>query len=121
MKARQREGDADASARSFVLPVWRSVSSVIAVNMARTERDGAIYYKPGSLVEFAAQGVDVEVPWKDASSKRVTGSSFAAPKVAGMLACLLSEAPGLPPLEAKALLHRLALPWTRELLAPNQS
>ena len=95
-------------------------SSVIAVNMARTERDGAIYYKPGSLVEFAAQGVDVEVPWKDATSKRVTGSSFAAPKVAGMLACLLSEAPDLPPLEAKALLHRLALPWTSELLAPNQ-
>jgi len=96
-------------------------SSVIAVKMARTERGSAIYYKPGSLVEFAAQGVDVEVPWKDATSKRVTGSSFAAPKVAGMLACLLSESPGLPPLEAKALLHRLALPWTRELLAPNQA
>lgn len=95
-------------------------SSVIAVNMARTERDGVIYYKPGSLVEFAAQGVDVEVPWADGTIKRVTGSSFAAPKVAGMLACLLSEVPGLPPLEAKAVLHRLAQPWTRDLLAPNQ-
>lgn len=95
-------------------------SSVIAVNMARTERNGVIYYKPGSLVEFAAQGVDVEVPWLGGSTKRVTGSSFAAPKITGLLACLLSEFPNLPPLEAKALLHRLALPWTRELQVPTQ-
>jgi subtilisin len=95
-------------------------SSVIAVNMARTDHDGAIFYKPGSLVEFAAQGVNVEVPWKDGTTKRVTGSSFAAPKVAGMLACLLGEYAELPPLEAKALFHRLALPWTQDLLAPNQ-
>jgi subtilisin family serine protease len=92
-------------------------SSVVAVNMARTERDGEIFYKPGNLVEFAAQGVDVEVPWADGTMKRVTGSSFAAPRVTGLLARLLSEIPELTPLEAKALLHRLAQPWSRDLLA----
>ena len=46
--------------------------------------------------------------------------SFAAPRVAGMLACLLSEVPGLDPLQAKALFHRLALPWSREMMAPNE-
>lgn len=95
-------------------------SSVISVNMARCQRDGVIYYRPDSLVEFAAGGVDVEVPWLGRSSRRMTGSSFAAPRVAGMLACLLSEVPDLPPTEAKALLHRLALPWSRDLLTTEE-
>jgi subtilisin family serine protease len=89
-------------------------SSVISVSMAETQREGVIYYQPGSLVEFAAHGVDVDVPWKDGQRKRMSGSSFAAPKVAGLLACLLSEVPDLPPLEAKALLHRLAHPWNKQ-------
>lgn len=91
-------------------------SSVISVNMARCRRDGVIYYRPDSLVEFAAGAVDVDVPWIGGGMRKMTGSSFAAPRVAGMLACLLSEMPGLSPTDAKALLHRLALPWSRELL-----
>ena len=96
-------------------------SSVLTVNMARTADDAEIFYKSGTLVEFSARGVDVEVAWRDGLTKKVTGSSFAAPRVAGMLACLLSEKPGICPLEAKALLHRIAKPWTRELRAPNEA
>lgn len=92
-------------------------TSVISVNMARCQRDDVIYYRPDSLVEFAAGGVDVEVPWLDGGVRRMTGSSFAAPRVTGMLACLLSEIPALTPIDAKALLHRLALPWSQDLLA----
>ena len=88
--------------------------------MARTEQDGEVFYRPGQLVEFAARGIDVEVPWAGGLRKKVTGSSFAAPRVAGMLACLLSEVPRTSPLQAKALFHRLAQPWTRDLLAPNE-
>jgi len=95
-------------------------SSVISVNMARCQQDGVIYYRPDSLVEFAAGGVDVEVPWRDGGKRRMTGSSFAAPRVTGMLACMLSEIPELGPTDAKALLHRLALPWSRDLLADGQ-
>ena len=102
-------------------PEWPGFfTSVITVNMARTEKDGALYYKPGHLVEFAARGVDVDVPWSGGGMKKVTGSSFAAPRVAGMLACLLSEAPRITPLQAKALFHRLARPWTKEITAPNE-
>ena len=105
----------------FARPEWPGFfTSVLTVNMARTERDGEVFYKPGQLVEFAARGIDVDVPWCDGQRKKVTGSSFAAPRVAGMLACLLSEVPRLSPVEAKALFHRLALPWTRDLLAPNE-
>ena len=97
-----------------------SFSSVLTVNMARTADDAEIFYKPGTLVEFAARGVDVEVAWRDGLVKKVSGSSFAAPRVAGMLARLLSENPGIRPLEAKALFHRLARPWTQAVRAPNE-
>jgi len=53
--------------------------------------------------------VDVDVPWSEGKTKRVTGSSFAAPHVTGLLARLLSVHPHLHPLEAKALLRRIAL------------
>ena len=107
--------------RDFARAEWPgSFSSVLTVNMARTARDGDVFYKAGTLVEFAACGIDVEVPWREGTMKKVSGSSFAAPRVAGMLACLLSEYPGLRPSQAKALFHRLARPWTQEVSAPNE-
>lgn len=106
----------------FARPEWPgSFSSVLTVNMARTTGDADLFHKPGTLVEFAARGVDVEVAWRGGQTKKVTGSSFAAPRLAGMLACLLSENPGIRPVQAKALLHRLARPWTREVRAPNET
>lgn len=105
----------------YTRPEWPAFfSSVLTVNMARTAGVDEIFYKPGHLVEFAARGVDVEVPWADGQHKKVSGSSFAAPRVAGLLARLISEVPRIPPLQAKVLLHRLAQPWTPALLAPNQ-
>lgn len=92
-----------------------SFTSVISVNMARCRREGSLYYRRDSLVEFAAGGVDVEVAWLSGAVRRMTGSSFAAPRVAGMLACLLGEIPGLSPTEVKALLHRVAEPWSPDL------
>jgi len=102
-------------------PEWPAFfTSVITVNMARAEDRCEVFYKPGHLVEFSARGVDVEVPWSGGGTKKVTGSSFAAPRVTGMLACLLSEVPGLDPLQVKALFHRLAVPWSPDIMAPNE-
>ncbi|HEX8294676.1 MAG TPA: S8 family serine peptidase [Chthoniobacteraceae bacterium] len=102
-------------------PEWPGFfTSVLTVNMARTEQDGEIFYRPGHLVEFAARGVDVEVPWAGGGIKKVTGSSFAAPRLAGMLACLLSEVPQISPLQAKALFHRIARPWSPAITGPNE-
>ena len=97
-----------------------SFSSVLTVNMARTANDAEIFHKSGTLVEFAARGVDVEVAWRDGRMKKVTGSSFAAPRLAGMLARLLSEKPDIDPLQAKALFRRIAQPWSPEVRAPNE-
>ncbi len=103
-------------------PEWPGFfTSVMTVNMARVDQDGEVYYRPGSLVEFSARGVDVEVPWCGGAMKKVTGSSFAAPQVAGMLACLLSEVPRITPVQAKALFQRLAHQWTPAITASNES
>lgn len=92
-------------------PEWPGYfSSVVTVNMAEVERD-RLFYQPGSMVEFMARGVNVEVPWMDGQKKAVTGSSFAAAHVSGLLARLLSQAPDLAPMQVKALLRRFALPW----------
>lgn len=98
--------------QDFARPEWPGFfSSVLTVNMARTDEEGTVYYRPGQLVEFAARGTEVDVPWRNGQRKNVTGSSFAAPRVSGMLACLLSEVPDIAPLQAKALFHRFAEPW----------
>ena len=94
-------------------------SSVIAVNMARTDNDRVFYYLRGTLAEFATKAVNVKVPWSGSAYKIVTGSSFAAPRLTALLARLISEYPRLAPLEAKAILHKLAVPWTKKVAADN--
>jgi subtilisin len=84
--------------------------SVVTVNFADCREAEMFYCRLGHLVEFAARGQDVEVPWVGGGRKKVTGSSFAAPHVAGLLARLLSCCPELTPVQAKALLHQLATP-----------
>lgn len=106
----------------YTTPEWPGYfASVITVNMADTDEMDKFWYKKGNLVEFAARGVSVEVAWRNGKIKNVTGSSFAAPRVAGMLARLLSEDPALTPVEVKALFHQMASPWTHEIIGPNVS
>ncbi|MBV9657107.1 MAG: S8 family serine peptidase [Verrucomicrobia bacterium] len=104
----------------FTKPEWPGYfPSVVTVNFARAEAEETFYYRPGNLVEFAARGDDIEVAWKDGGTKKATGSSYAAPHVAGLLARLLSVHPGLPPLQAKALLHIQAERWSAEVAGSN--
>lgn len=106
----------------FSKPEWPGYfPSVVTVNMARFDNESKFFRKQGHLVEFAARGVNVTLPWNHHATKEVTGSSFAAPVVSGLLARLLSVVPELTPLEAKALLQRLATPWSAEVAASNVS
>lgn len=82
--------------------------SVVTVNYASCGQPDALFWKPGHLVEFAARGQDIEVAWAGGGIKKVTGSSFAAPHVAGLLARLVSRCPDMTPLQAKTLLQKLA-------------
>jgi subtilisin family serine protease len=104
----------------FRRPEWPGFfPSVITVNMAKVSVEHEFFRVPGNLVEFAAGGVDVEVAWRAKQMRRVSGSSFAAPRLAALLARLLSVSGTLHPLEAKALLLKLAENWRPELRASN--
>jgi subtilisin len=84
--------------------------TVITVSFTGSSSPDSLFWQPGNLVEFAARGLDLEVPWLGSGRKKVTGSSFAAAHVTGLLARLLSGCPDLSPLLAKALLQQLAEP-----------
>jgi subtilisin len=87
--------------------------SVVTVNFADCHQPELFFCRLGQMVEFAARGQDIEVAWVGGGRKKVTGSSFAAPHVTGMLARLLSCCPTLSPVQAKALLHQLATPLSQ--------
>jgi len=76
----------------------------------------ARYYNPAPPVEFGARGVGVRIVWKDGGATVATGSSFAAPPIAGTVAQAALKDPGLAPLELKAVLGAVAdaprrCPW----------
>lgn len=68
--------------------------------------------RTGQLIEFVARGVDVSVSWKDGSSRLVTGSSFAAPHLAALVARLRQLRPRWNACEMKAALYRRSEPVT---------
>lgn len=84
-----------------------SFASTIGVTYDEMPAAGLVF-RPGSLVEFAACGVDVEAAWLGGGTRRVTGSSYAAPLVSGLCARLLELDPGLTPYELKTLLKAYA-------------
>ena len=83
------------------------ISSVLGVDCALSNK-GGLRYVPGRMVEFAAPAAEVRVPWKHGGHRVMTGSSFAAAWLSGMLARLLSVYPGIDPFLAKSLLRRWA-------------
>jgi subtilisin family serine protease len=100
--------------------------SVITVNMARTLEDDIFLRWDVSekgtvrhLVEFAARGVELQLPWKNHQTAQHSGSSYAAPHVAGRLARLLSIYPQIKPLVAKCLLQEVAEAWTVDIRGLN--
>ena len=83
------------------------ISSVLGVDCALSNK-GGLRYLPGRMVEFAAPAAEVRVPWKHGGHRVMTGSSFAAAWLSGMLARLLSVYPEVDPFLAKSLLRRWA-------------
>jgi subtilisin len=89
-------------------PAWPAhFSSVLGVDCLSTltgRRE--ILHSEGRMVEFATDA-SWNVAWKDGSHRLITGSSFAAASLTGMVARLLSVHPLRDPLLLKALLRRV--------------
>lgn len=82
---------------------------VIAVT-ATDERDGLMQRaNRGRYIHVAAPGVDMLAPVPGGGNDVVTGTSFAAPVVTGLIANLLRAAPGRSPADIADLLARSAV------------
>ncbi len=90
-----------------------SFSSCVNVNMAACPEE-TLAYREDHPVEFAAIGVGLDVPWTGGTRTTVSGSSFAAPVVAALLARILGAYPGLSSSQAKSLLQAHAAGWRNE-------
>ena len=79
-------------------------------SVASHDRDDplAFDYNPHGPAEWGARGIDVPVAWLAHATLEVTGNSFAASHLVGILAVLLGEHPGLTPFQAKAILSSVA-------------
>ena len=66
------------------------------------------FSRTDSMISFFAQGERVEVPWAGGETRTETGSSYAAPRVSGKVAKLMSRFPHLEPSAVKPLLRVLA-------------
>jgi subtilisin len=83
-------------------------SAVFSV-AAHAHRDPFRFYgNPSPPVEFGAPGIGVEVPWSGGGTATVTGNSFAAPHIAGLIALILGKHPGLTPFQVKTILWSVA-------------
>jgi subtilisin family serine protease len=83
--------------------------TVLAVGSDPSGREG-LFLNPTGLVEFAARGQEDQALWPGGGTRKLFGSSFAAPRVTALLARLLGQYPGIHPLLAKALLRQVADP-----------
>jgi subtilisin len=94
------------AANNYPGPTYPSeYASVVSVAASPTRDPWSLSYNPHPPVEFAANGLDVEVAWTGGSSIVATGNSFAAPHVAGLAALVRSKHPHLTPFQVKAVLH----------------
>lgn len=90
---------------------WPShFASVIGVDLAETDSDD-LYYRNDHLVGYSARGENVQVAWIGGGVQYQTGTSFAAPRVAGMIARILSVYPDVRPPLMHEILSSIAQPW----------
>jgi subtilisin family serine protease len=83
-------------------------SSVVSVAAGDAQDRLTYYYNPSPPVEFAAPGIDIEVPWLNKSTCVTTGNSFAAPHLTGIIALILAKHPQLTPFHVKTILYACA-------------
>lgn len=90
---------------------WPShFASVIGVDLAETDSD-ALFFRRDHLVSYSAKGENVEVAWIGGGVQYQTGTSFAAPRVAGTIARILSVFPAIRPAMMHEILSSVADPW----------
>lgn len=84
------------------------VATCIGVGSGRFPSQLQVAFRREGVIEFAAHGEDVVVAAPGGGKTTLTGTSFAAPAVAGICALPAGAYPDLRPFEAKSLLKAFA-------------
>lgn len=90
--------------------VWPAhFSSVVAVDSCPHVPPEGIKRRAGSIVEFLARGQrPFPLPWRNGSTRTISGTSFSAPVATGIMARILSIHPCLHPDQMKMALREVA-------------
>jgi len=83
-------------------------ASVVSVAAHAGKDPFTYYYNPTPPVEFGAPGIEVRVAWINRQYSRITGNSFAAPHIAGIVALIRAKHPELTPFQVKTVLFACA-------------
>ncbi len=83
-------------------------ASVISVACNEEKDPFRFYYNPSPPMDFGAPGIDVQVAWEESGYATMTGNSFAAPHMTGLVALILAKHPGLTPFLMKTILRTTA-------------
>ncbi|WP_051283960.1 S8 family peptidase [Desulforegula conservatrix] len=110
-------GNESTDAKNSVPAAYKSVITVSAIADSNGQPGGGgpdTYYGPddtfatfsnyGADVDIAAPGVSINSTWKGGGYKIISGTSMAAPHVAGAAALYIDNNPGLSPADVKAAL-----------------
>lgn len=81
-------------------------TSVFGTRAADVRDPLALQRIPGDIVEFGAPGFDLPVAWKDGGTRKMSGSSLAAPHLCAQLARLRQVWPHLNSVEARAVMYQ---------------
>jgi subtilisin len=65
-------------------------------------------FQYGEVIELVAPGVQVETTWPGGGRRQMTGNSFAAPHITGVIALMLEARPDLTPFQIKTILYAIA-------------
>ncbi len=97
------------AANNMPVPSFPSLyASVLSVASHAGQDPYEFYYNALPPVEFGAPGINVTVAWLGGQQRTVTGNSFSAPHITGLVAKILSKHPGLTPFQIKTILRATA-------------
>lgn len=92
-------------------------SSVVSVASHDIPDPYTYFYNAEPPVEFGAHGIDVRVAWRNGKKMTMTGNSFAAPHITGLVTKMLGKHPGLTIFQVKTVLRELAANVDRAVVA----
>jgi subtilisin len=83
-------------------------SSVISAAASSGSDPFEVFANPNPPADFGAPGIDVPVAWLDGATMTMTGNSFAAPHITGLVTRMLSKHPRLTAYQVKAVLRSVS-------------